>query len=197
MSMNNELTSIQVSVKHRDKLKKHCDQLGCNMNRFVENLIEDNVMKATQNNSDEYDPLLKPLTFLAGTKDEILLYIFSKITGLIAAEDNVPADATSTDIYELRSDPIEEQIIDTIRNGSPILSIIVCGMNFNANSHKHQAIRMSPFFVTDFLEIKTEIDMAEISPSKLKKAQESFGKILESPEFIRKLPVVANIKKIR
>jgi hypothetical protein len=34
-------TSIQISTKHRDMLKKHCEKFGFNMSSFVEKLIEE------------------------------------------------------------------------------------------------------------------------------------------------------------
>lgn len=41
MKTNNKLTSIQISVKHRDSLKKYCEQYGFNMSAVVEKLIDD------------------------------------------------------------------------------------------------------------------------------------------------------------
>lgn len=190
--MNKELTSIQVSVEYRDKLKEHCDKLGCNMNRFVEKLIENDIMKTNQKediqkeNSDVFLPLLTPMTFLSGTKDDILLYIQSKIAGRVNFLDNIPEDALSTDLYELNSDPIEEQITNTINAGSPILSIIVGArvMVYPGCNCVNQFLRMPTFFITDFLEVKTTEMSHKIDPVVL---TQMVDKKLSDLKFVNKL----------
>lgn len=43
--MKPQLTSIQVSIKHRNMLKDFCEKYGFNMSRFVEKLIEERTVR--------------------------------------------------------------------------------------------------------------------------------------------------------
>lgn len=46
--MNKTQTSIQISTKHRNILKKYCDKHGYNMSGFLEKLIESKVFSLTE-----------------------------------------------------------------------------------------------------------------------------------------------------
>ena len=44
-------TTVQISINHRNMLKKYCDIRGLKMNKFIENMIEEKIKNDKSSNS--------------------------------------------------------------------------------------------------------------------------------------------------
>jgi hypothetical protein len=206
--MKNKLTSIQVSVDHRDKLKKYCDDSGHNMNKFVENLIDGNVVE----NKNE----LKTIKFKCGTKEEILRYLRTKTNGdtYVQREKTNINDPSlyiakeSQDLLQEEHPRIEEglledttalfedQIDNSIGAGSPICSVSMW-KTFKAEGHRkwHSDILVrETFFITNFSELKAEMELSENKEARKKEFQQWLNEeLVNNPEINGKLLKLAGV----
>jgi hypothetical protein len=175
--MNKELTSIQVSVKHRDKLKEYCDQNGCNMNRVVEKLIEDNIMKANG---------LKTITVPSGTKQEIVEYLRKTTNNRIASFTDTDG-LNEGDLCEMKKKSFEQQIDWA---GGPLVRISMWKARV-VDSTISLGIVAETFFVTDYFEAVAESQ--ENTPSR-KKLEQWLNSLENNPDSVDRLKRMVGTK---
>ena len=192
--MKNKLTSIQVSVAHRNKLKKHCDEHGVSMNKFVGKII----MEKTRTQDGD----LKWTTLQSGTKAEIIAYSRKKTKGIVR-EYPLPFKENSFSenekkhkqyvgtFYERSGNSFENQIDQAIVNGSPIVCIEFIVIR------EYGAERISErFLIEDFNHIRDELVLKTIDHNQDQKKLFSqwMNEELKNPEFSERLRVMAGIK---
>jgi hypothetical protein len=184
--VKNKLTSIQVSVKHRNELKKYCDKNGYNMNKFVEKLLEDNIMK---------NDGLNTITFKSGTKEEIIQYLKNK-TGNKFSFAHTPPNAKNGELFEMNDKLFVDQINNYI-DSNPIVNISMWEVIQNDKKEPMpiMSVKYETFFITDFSELRV-INFINNIDNDNKKIFEKwlFEEIESNPKFINKIKILAGIK---
>jgi len=131
---------------------------------------------------------MKPIEINSGTREEIIAYVRTKVTGVIKDVTNGakafgevgerlrPFYCKDGELYELESNTIESQIDTCIESGSPIVVVSLAG-NQGMGTYREM------FFVTDYSNIKANMEMERLDNVELRDRRINAIKMVMSMEL--------------